>query len=234
MYYFDIHTHTARNFCEEQIEFLNVRFPSQKIPANRFHTLGIHPWDLESMGKDVCVSEMEKHLQNPYCVGIGECGLDFSKKHIDKERQIAVFSEQIALSETTQLPLVIHCVRTFHELFRLHKLYQPKQAWIVHGFRGNTTLSEQLVKKGIFISFGKTYLSPSSEKLAKTVPLHALFFETDEADISVKILYNQAAHYYNVDVNIILECVQENVLQCFTKWKPELSGNQDDTNILKL
>ena len=97
-------------------------------------------------------------LINKYCVGIGECGLDFFKKTIDEQKQIHFFSKQIELSEALELPLIIHCVRAFHELFYLHKLYKPKQAWIVHGFNGSLKLATQLLEKGIYMSFGKTLL----------------------------------------------------------------------------
>ena len=57
------------------------------------------------------------------------------------ELQLAVFKEQVKLSEKLGLPLIIHCVKAMDELLAVKKEFRPQQAWIWHGFRGKTGIS---------------------------------------------------------------------------------------------
>ena len=86
-------------------------------------------------------------------IAVGECGLD---KHtsVSLEKQLEIFEKHIHLSETNQLPLLIHCVGFSHEIIRLHQYFKPKQAWI-YMVSGKPELALQFLKEDIYLSFGE-------------------------------------------------------------------------------
>ena len=69
------------------------------------------------------------------------------------ELQLAVFKEQVKLSEKLGLPLIIHCVKAMEELLGV-KESRPQITLIWHGFRGKPEQAVQLLKKGFYLSLG--------------------------------------------------------------------------------
>ena len=67
--------------------------------------------------------------------------------------QVAVFKEQVELSEKYELPLIIHCVKAMDELLALRKERAPKQRG--YGMDSVESLSRQnncYRKDSIFLS----------------------------------------------------------------------------------
>lgn len=133
------------------------------------YAAGIHPWWTAQFGDmaEQRQQSLERHLDGlrtllplPEVVCIGECGYDTlqgdgpDRQPALLDVQDAVFAAHIALSETYEKPLVIHCVRAFDRLLRLHKEHRPRQRWIIHEFRGRPALAQQLLDAGFDLSFG--------------------------------------------------------------------------------
>lgn len=133
------------------------------------YAAGIHPWWVAQFGcsPDERQANLEHHLdglrtllQLPEVVCLGECGYDTlqgdgpERSAAPLEAQDEVFAACIQLSETYGKPLVIHCVRAFDRLLRLHKEHRPRQRWTIHGFRGRPALAQQLLDAGFDLSFG--------------------------------------------------------------------------------
>ena len=49
--------------------------------------------------------------------------------------------------------MIIHCVRAWDEVLAVHKKLRPKMKWMIHGFRGQARLANQLLSKGMYLSF---------------------------------------------------------------------------------
>ena len=122
-------------------------------------------------------------------VAIGECGLDMLKSPAPIELQEKIFKAHIELCEELQKPLIIHCVKAYDRLIALHKEFSPKQAWIIHGFRGKPQQAEQFTRAGLYISLGEKFNAES----AKAIPLEKLFIETDESTLPITEIYSAAA-----------------------------------------
>lgn len=193
----DIHTY-SKAIETDVVSVLNLTLSDVGVALKSNElgcfSLGVHPWDVHQTSVDV-VAELKKHMRNNRLVLIGECGLDKNAK-ADLEKQIDVFEKHIAVSEYTQKPLLIHCVACYNELLDLKKKWKPSQTWIVHGFRGKPQLAEQLLKQDIRLSFGEKY-NPESVKIT---PIDALFVETDESLLPIKMVYKQLAELKNCDV----------------------------------
>lgn len=133
---------------------------------------------------------LQKQKATLTLVGIGECGWD-SRSNLTQEEQNALMELQIAISEQLNLMLVLHIVKRWQEAIQFKKRYQPKQTWVVHGFRGNPQLFDQLVQNDFAIS-----LHP---KCSDTLIQHAfiqrqearVFLETDDYQEPIQSIYER-------------------------------------------
>jgi TatD DNase family protein len=71
----------------------------------------------------------------------------------------------------------------------MKKRMQPKQAWIIHGFRGKPELAKQLLKMGFNLSFGEKF-NPLS---VDVTPLNQLCIETDTSFMKIEDIYQTIA-----------------------------------------
>ena len=204
--FIDIHTHTLKR--GNWVQILNC-FPEQSADQNvfsgekTFFSAGLHPWYIPDNPEKLaaalaCLRDL---AQSPRCLALGESGLD-KLKGADPELQLKVFKEHIRLAETFGKALIIHCVRSYHEIIRLKKTEKPRYPWIIHGFRGNLTIAEQLLHHDFFLSFGSSLLnSPPLQQVFIRVPLKKLFLETDDSDCKITDLYQKASEIRNTPIS---------------------------------
>ncbi len=168
------HSRTAKDALEV-VSFDTSEFPP---PAGQgFYTLGIHPWFIGRQETETALQKLLAAAEDPNLLAIGECGLDRAI-NTPFSSQVTVFGSQIKLAERIGKPLIIHCVRAFNELSALKKAAKPKQPWIIHGFTGKPLPARQLLKQGLYFSFGKALLQENSnacQVLAET-PFQRFFF----------------------------------------------------------
>ncbi|MBE7645919.1 TatD family hydrolase [Tenacibaculum finnmarkense] len=205
MKFINIHTHTN---SDENFSILNC-YPNS-TDFNTPFSIGIHPWFINKNTIEDELIFIKKKLLHKNCYAIGECGLD-RLSEVNYTLQIAVFKEQINLSEEFKKPLIIHCVRSFQEIIQIKKELKPRQKWLIHGFHKNSQIATDLIKNGCFLSFGKALLY--SEKLQEvffTIPLDKIFLETDDAKIDIATVYEKASRIKNTSVKKIQENIHQN------------------------
>lgn len=187
--FIDIHTHHSGSSAYPAIRNLTFAEAEKLFPADEegLFSVGFHPWQADEFSVE-WLQKLKKRAKDKRFVMVGECGLDKNSK-ASLETQISVFEKQITLSEEIQKPLIIHCVGYFNELFALKKQINPRQKWIIHGFRGKPELAKQALKAGFELSFGE-HFNPESIGLT---PIDKLFIETDESDSSIAEIYRQIA-----------------------------------------
>lgn len=196
--YIDLHSHQPSTITPELLRLQSLRLgqsPSKDLP----YSLGLHPWYAEDLRQDSLDRLILQAESSSLVWAIGEAGLD-KLSHIPLDTQRHYFLEQIKLSEHLQRPLVIHCVRAWSELLTLRREARAAQAWIVHGFRGKAQLAEQLLRAGIYLSFGQ-YFQPDSLRLADQS--QSFFLETDEATCSIQTIYTKASATLSKPPNIL-------------------------------
>lgn len=214
MQFIDIHTH-QKNTSTKVFSVLNI-YPNSANFTMPF-SIGIHPWYLEEKTISEALKTVEKQLQHKNCIALGECGLDKLAK-TDFKLQQEVFSQQIALSEKYEKPLIIHCVKAFDELIALKKQVKPKQVWIVHGFEKNKQLGKSLLKNGLFLSFGKALLQHHSlQELVAEINFYQFFLETDDAAFDIKELYQKVASIKQITVDEVIRKITYNFKEFILK-----------------
>ena len=199
----DLHSHSLR---ENAIVSVSA---DEKLSEGYYYSVGIHPWYItENIDFDKLI---EKCLDDKV-KAIGECGLDFHRKEISPKKQEEIFIRQIEISEQLDKPMIIHCVKAHEQLLALHRKFQPRQEWIIHGFRQKPTIAKQFIDAGINISLGEKFNSET----ALIIPIERLFLETDdieEGDIN-KVIQSLAT-VINKDVEKLKKEIEDNLSRLF-------------------
>ena len=214
---YDIHTHQILlednddpyHSCILDVYPLEFEFAKEAYQRHSF-SCGIHPWYSEDSESQI--KYLIEIASNPRIIAIGETGLD-KIKGPTFNIQIPVFKRHIELSEQLKKPLIIHAVKAWDELYHIRKETDPTQPWIIHGFRGNSQVAQQMAKLGFMFSLGERFNIDALE----FIPKDALFCETDESDTSIFEVYQQIASALNQDIEDFAMQITENVQRVFPK-----------------
>lgn len=209
-YPIDIHTHRPPSVPGEAIVC---------CPPGDFHpqeggwySIGIHPWRLEDSDweKAASLARFESLVRHPQVLAVGEAGLD-KLTAAPPDRQLEALRYQARVAEAAGKPLILHLVKATAELLALKHELKPRVPWIIHGFRGKAQLAEDLVRHGLYLSFGARY----QEEALRNMPADRLFLETDESDTPIIDLYERAARLRGITRDKLMETVSRNVRHVF-------------------
>lgn len=184
-----LNIHSHKHFGKEVIHNISPKewdLFSERYPQQRF-SVGIHPWHVQQKYLEEELALLSDIVAHKQVFAVGETGLD---KHcgVSLDLQMKSLETHIELSEKNAKPLILHCVAAYNELQLLKRRLQPTQRWILHGFRGNRILAQQLLSDGFYFSIGWNF----NVETIKMLPDDKLYFETDEADVSVEEVYAKA------------------------------------------
>ncbi|MDR2969061.1 MAG: TatD family hydrolase [Tannerellaceae bacterium] len=211
MTYYNIHTHQPSGE-PGVVEIVNVIIKDQademKECSARYRSFGIHPWYIGNVEEQM--EKLKTFVSLPGTVAVGEAGLDKAAT-TSFDLQQKVFRAQALLAESAEKPLIIHCVKAWQELLAVKKEIKPSMPWIVHGFRGNAELAEQLIARGLYLSFGSRFNSPA---LRKAWP-NRLLPETDETGVGIRTVYQQLADALALPVDALASELAENAATVF-------------------
>jgi TatD DNase family protein len=214
--YIDIHVHGGSPASGIFI-LESLMAHEEKLPVDVSgvaYTYGIHPWFLNEENHKQLISCVENAVIQAEIIAIGEAGFD-RLRGPSPELQRRVFEEQIIISEKILKPVVIHCVRAWDELLAVHKKLRPKMPWLIHGFRGNVELADQLLTKGMFLSFWFEFvLRPESRNLLRHLPADRIFLETDGADVDIRSIYNKVSTDLDMSVDELKSIILKNFNKC--------------------
>ena len=205
----DIHTHHVPSSIEDAIQ--NCYPDTFDEKAEGWFSVGIHPWRIEDYQRQYPWNELRRMLSLPQMLAIGEAGID-KLCGVSMDEQERVFLHQAEMAEEIGKPLIIHMVKSIDEIVRFHAQIHPSVPWIIHGFRGKPAQAQQLLSHNFCLSFGALY-HPESLKLT---PLHRLFLETDEADVSIESLVEKAAEIKGLSPIDLQQILEENVRNTFS------------------
>lgn len=204
MQLFDIHTHTTDT--QGNISVFNS---NDIITTGQLCSLGIHPWDITE-GWHATFQKIAQAAKNRNVAAIGECGFDFVRATAARELQYKIFSAHITLSEELEKPLIIHLVKGAEELSRALKEHNPKQAWILHGFRGKPEQAMQFINNGLYLSFGAKF---NTTTVIQT-PVERMFIESDEQPDTLAETYRHIASIKGIEPENLAKQIFENACRC--------------------
>ncbi len=150
-------------------------------PQYCFPMIGLHP---TSVGVDFenQLQQMETHLGNENIVAIGEIGIDlyWDKQYI--QQQIEAFRIQIRWAKQHNLPVAIHCRKSYNEILSVIKAEQDgRLCGVFHCFPGNIRQAEEVVRLGFALGIGGVVTYPNAEmaKVVEHIDLEHILTETD-------------------------------------------------------
>jgi len=216
--YIDVHTHHPLQH-DGVISVLNC-FPDQLMNSecsDRPVSIGSHPWHSGNENTELHLDIVKQWATKDQVLAIGEIGLD-RVCPVPLMIQEKCFLQQIELAEKLKKAVVIHCVRSFHELLVIKKKTQTSTPWLIHGFRGKKQIAESLLKENCFLSFGEALLIDKKlQDLFKTIPLNRILLETDESTHSIIEIYQNAAKLREIPIGSLKKSLLENYNAVFKR-----------------
>lgn len=153
-------------------------FASVGIHPNYCHEAAPHDWD------EVVALVRERRV-----VALGETGLDRYWNHAPIEIQRDYFDRHIRLSQSTDLPFIVHlrdCDQDVLEVLREARRRGPLRG-VMHSFSGRAETAAECLEMGMHISFAGMLTYKKSDELrriALTIPDERLLVETDSPYLS--------------------------------------------------
>lgn len=203
--FINIHTHASNHKNEWCLYNLHEHF--EDMLPERKYSMGIHPQYIKDAAFQY--AELSKYVANSNVLAIGECGLD-RLCNTDFKLQEKIFIQQVRLANDIGKPLMIHCVKAFTELVFILRKQQNKIPVIFHGFNKNLRLAKELLNAGYYLSFGKAVFNKAMQDVIRTLPADQIFFENDDADISMQEIYETAAALLGMPINDLSLQIQHN------------------------
>ena len=211
---------------------------SKQIPG-LVYTLGIHPLYVQKAKEsdiDFLKIQIEKSLDDPRFVGVGEIGLDYFVEGLDPIRQEYFFHAQLDLAEQFQLPVILHVRRSQDAILKaLRKRKVP--SGIAHAFNGSHQQAEQFIELGFKLGFGgaATYdRALQIRRLLQEMPLECIVTETDSPDIPpawlkeeggkfnepalLPRIASQLAKIRGISDEVFARAVWQNAMQALPRW----------------
>lgn len=132
---------------------------------------------------------MEKYINHPKCIAVGECGLDYFRlpedeiaKEQEKKLQKEVFIAQIEFAKKVKKPLIVHIRDASNDSREILEKYNAKEVGgVLHCYNASEHLLP-LANHGFYFGIGGVLTFKNAKKLVEVlpkIPQEKLLIETD-------------------------------------------------------
>ena len=150
--------------------------------------LGLHPYFIDEHTQSD-LEELEQYLDQAHAVAVGEIGLDYFDKSLNREKQLLFFQAQVKIAQQAQLPIIVHARKSHDDIINILKKTNFSQGGIMHAFNGSNQHADSFIEMGFKLGFGGMLTferSTKLRKLASDLPIEAIVLETDAPDMTVE------------------------------------------------
>jgi TatD DNase family protein len=136
---------------------------------------------VQNPGKD-WLQIVEKSVQHPRVVAIGEIGLDYYRKFGDKKSQIELFITQLDLASKLNLPVIIHNRDAGHDVLDILRDRLPPKGGVLHCYSEDAAYAERALKLNLYFSFAGNLTYRNAKNLHETtaaLPLDRILIESE-------------------------------------------------------
>jgi len=159
-----------------------------KLDDRLYTTVGVHP---TRCGEFAASGDPESHLaalrdvidaNRDRVVAVGECGLDYDRlQFCDRDTQKRFFERQLSLSESSRLPLFLHCRASAADLLDILRTNADRCfGGVVHSFDGTKEEADDILALGYHIGInGCSLRTAESLAVVAALPADRLLLETD-------------------------------------------------------
>lgn len=195
-------------------------------------SVGVHPnSDLEFPIASQLLCDL---AVNPYCIAIGETGLDYYRTHSEeaREAQRDRFREHIKAALHTSKPLIIHTREAAEDTLALMREEGADQiGGVMHCFAESLDVARKAIDLNFYISFSGivTFKNATAlQEVAQQIPLNRILIETDSPYLApvpfrgkqnhpalVKYVAEALAELRGISVDEIAKSTTQNFYNCF-------------------
>lgn len=193
-----------------------------------YASIGIGPENIDDVS-DKDFIRLEELINKGKVVAIGEIGLDYYWTKDNKEKQIYVFENMLALAKKYNLPVIVHCRQAIKDTYELLKKY--KVTGILHCFSGSAESAKEFIKLGFLIGIGGVVTFKNAKEIKDVVikiDLSNISLETDspylspepfrgKVNVPKNVIYvaRKIAELKSVSLEEVLEVTSSNVTSKF-------------------
>lgn len=218
--------------CVHPDEFASIQALAQRFPEICF-AVGMHPLDAEKWTKDTANQILALAHSDSKVVAIGEIGLDFYKADNQKQQRM-VFEEQLAIAESLNLPVIIHCREAAAQVREVLQDWKRNgnRKGVMHCWGGTPAETQWFIDLGFYISFSGTVTFKNAEQIHKSAQMvqsDRLLIETDcpflapvpkrgqrrNEPAHVRYVASAIAHLRGVTIEAIAAQTTENACELF-------------------
>lgn len=196
-----------------------------------FGAIGVHPCECKDLTEEMIQSIKEK-CKNKKIKAIGEIGLDYYWKKIDKDVQKRWFIRQLELAREEGLPVIIHSRDGAEDTLNILKKQKAFEiGGVVHCFSYGKEVAEQFLNMGFYFGIGGVLTFPNSKKIKEVVkwlPMERILLETDspyltpvpyrgKRNTSHNLVYvaKEISRQKNLPLDEVLEMTEQNAKKLF-------------------
>ncbi|MDR0676433.1 MAG: TatD family hydrolase [Elusimicrobiota bacterium] len=145
-----------------------------------FGAIGIHPHNAIEF-TNTTLKNFEKLIKSQKIIAIGEIGLDYYRDLSPRDTQEKIFRQQIELSQSLEMPIIIHCREAKDNLKKILKEYQNLTG-IIHSFSGTLQDAYFYIERGFLLGISGVVTYKNSlalKNVVKEIDMQNIVFETD-------------------------------------------------------
>jgi TatD DNase family protein len=156
-------------------------------------SFGYHPWYLAV--RTPRWRENLLHFLDQIPAAVGEIGLDRWKPDLPYAGQEEAFITQLRIAAERQLPVSIHCLKTWGRLLEILRTEaRPPCGFLLHSYGGPLELVKSFAALGGYFSLPGYFAHERKQRQRETfrqIPLDRLLIETDAPDQMLPAARNQ-------------------------------------------
>jgi TatD DNase family protein len=151
---------------------------------NVYFSVGVHPYDAGNYEREA----MERFVDHPKCIAVGEIGLDYSRlpeskieADVMKRLQHEVFIDQIDLANRHAKPIIVHIRDASRDAQSVLETHVAESGGVLHCYNADPELL-RLFAQGFYYGIGGVITFKNAKKLVDVFPLipeDRLLIETD-------------------------------------------------------
>ena len=205
---------------------------------NIYISYGIHPQEVKE-NSFLSLEDIEKKMESPKLIGIGETGLDFYYSKEFKKKQEEIFVSHIEASKNFDLPIIIHQRNSEKEIIKILKQYENDKLKIVfHCFTGSKDFLEFSLENKYYISLSGIVTFKNADLLReniKNASLDYILIETDSPFLApipmrgkdnepsfIKFTADYLADFYNIEREAFFKITDNNFYKLFSRAKEDI------------
>ena len=224
----------------EMSDWDQVLYLSKEESPLVYGALGLHPCHAGDFSPQH-EQFLRENLKHKRIVALGEIGLDYSRKNVNKKTQWEVFEKQLAIASEFQLAVEIHSRSAEEDTAFFLKQHARdtsiQNLGLLHCFTSSYQLAKQALDCGFNISFSGILSFKNAgdlREICKKIPLDRLHIETDSPFLSpepyrgrenhparVSVLAHFMAELRGLSPQDLSQQLKQNTYELFPKIKAE-------------